>query len=318
MKEKYGFIQFSIEEFETWMLKKKVGRTILTIQQHHTYSPAYAQFKGDNHLKLQKGMADYHIHSNGWRDIGQHLSIFPDGAIVTGRSFEFSPACILRNNAHAFCIENIGDFDQGQDEMTPEQRASILRVTALLCKKFGLEANSNTIVYHHWFDLRNGQRNNGIGGVNKSCPGSDFFGGNTVADFEANFLPALKPFLTPAATNAAVEKYACVSSKNLNVRSGPHYQKKLAGDPLRQFAIVRVYEQSENNWFKISKGENRWVSGKYTYQVYRAKVMTDQLLNGKYICDQEVFVTKHPTLSDHYTVNLTEDIIAGNDLALQA
>lgn len=320
MKEKHGFTQFSIEEFEEWIRKKKIGRTILTIQQHHTFRPAYAQFSGDNHLKLQKGMADFHIHSNGWRDIGQHLSIFPDGDVVTGRSFEISPACIRRNNGHAFCIENIGDFDQGKDEMTAEQRESILRVTAVLCKKFGLKADSNTIVYHHWFDLDTGQRKNGERGKNKSCPGTAFFGGNKVADFAANFLPALQPFLddTPIGTDTSVEKYACVKSGNLNVRTGPHFQRKLAGDPLKQFAIVRVYEQSDNNWFKISKSETRWVSGKYTYQVYRAKIMADHILNGKYVCDQEVFVTKHPSIADRYIVNLTEDVVSGTDLALQA
>jgi hypothetical protein len=33
-------------------------------------------------------MKECHVQQNGWADIGQHLSIFPDGTIVTGRSFE--------------------------------------------------------------------------------------------------------------------------------------------------------------------------------------------------------------------------------------
>ena len=58
----------------------------------------------------------------------------------------------------AFCIENIGDFDAGNDVMNEEQKASIVRVTAVLCRKFGLDINTNSIVYHHWFSLKYGTK----------------------------------------------------------------------------------------------------------------------------------------------------------------
>ena len=116
MQKKYGFIKMSLKEFESWMLKKKVGRTILKVQQHHTAIPNYSHFKGNNHFELQRSMRRYHVDHRGWLDIGQHLSIFPDGAIVTGRDFEIQPACIYGQNLDSFCIENLGNFEKRQDD----------------------------------------------------------------------------------------------------------------------------------------------------------------------------------------------------------
>ena len=68
-----------IDEFENWILELKIARTILTVQQHHTWRPSYSTFNGDNHFALQANMRNHHVHNNGWSDIGQHISIFPDG-----------------------------------------------------------------------------------------------------------------------------------------------------------------------------------------------------------------------------------------------
>ncbi|WP_346986370.1 peptidoglycan recognition family protein [Chryseobacterium sp. POE27] len=176
METKFGFIKMTLGEFETYIANLKIARTILLIQQHHTYIPSYIHFKNNNHFELQKSMKNTHINTNGWADIGQHFSIFPDGSILTGRSIEKSPACITGNNANAICIENIGNFDKGADEMTDAQRDAIISVTAALCKKFNFNPDTNRIVYHHWFNLATGVRNNGSGN-NKSCPGTNFFGG---------------------------------------------------------------------------------------------------------------------------------------------
>src|SRR5690554_937633 len=93
METKYGFKKLSLSEFEQWLKELRVSRTVLTIQQHHTYIPSYILFDGDNHFERQKAMKDHHINANGWADIGQHFTIFPDGYILTGRGMEKSPAC---------------------------------------------------------------------------------------------------------------------------------------------------------------------------------------------------------------------------------
>jgi len=59
-------------------------------------------------------------------------------------------------------------------------------MTAILANKFSIAINTGKIVYHHWFDSRNGRRNNGTG-YNKTCLGTNFFGGNKVDNCIKNF-----------------------------------------------------------------------------------------------------------------------------------
>ncbi|HEY6251370.1 MAG TPA: N-acetylmuramoyl-L-alanine amidase, partial [Candidatus Angelobacter sp.] len=93
-------------------------------------------------------------------------------------------------NSHGLCIENLGDFDTGKDNMSAAQEDCIPKVNALLCRKFNLKPSTDSIVFHHWFDLVTGQRTNGAGST-KTCPGTGFFGGNTVSSAQANFIPLI-------------------------------------------------------------------------------------------------------------------------------
>ena len=86
MKKKYGFLKMDINEFRQWLTNLRVARTILYIQQHHTYIPDYDDFNGSNHFQLQQSMKNYHVNERGWRDIGKHFTIFPDGTLLTARS----------------------------------------------------------------------------------------------------------------------------------------------------------------------------------------------------------------------------------------
>lgn len=302
METKYGFTKMDIAEFENWITNFRVGRTILFLQQHHTYSPSYQHFDGVNHFHLQKNMKDYHVGTNGWMDIGQHFSIFPDGTILTGRSLELTPACIYGNNSATICIENVGFFDVGNDVMTQLQSDSIVRATAAICKKFSILVSTDKIVYHHWFHLSTGVRNNGTGG-NKTCPGTNFFGGNKVTDCELNFLPLVRSAITGSVSPAPVLlKYASVTANFLNVRIAPsgYAQKASDREPLILGSVLRVYEE-QNNWYRISSSQQHWVSARYTDDVERALVNAT-VLNvrsgpstafekvGSYLKNQEVFV----------------------------
>ncbi|MDR2207260.1 MAG: SH3 domain-containing protein [Flavobacteriaceae bacterium] len=280
METKYGFSKMTATEFASYIANLKVARTVLFIQQHHTYIPSYAHFNGNNHFELQKSMKNTHVNVNGWADIGQHITIFPDGFVLTGRSFEKSPACITGNNANSFCIENLGNFDKNADEMTTKQKDAIIAVAAALCKKFGLAPNTNTIVYHHWFNLSTGVRNNGTGG-NKSCPGTNFFGGNKVENCQQNFIPLVSAKLKSAATKSEpkILKYVSVTADSLNVRTGASVSNPKAKDrnPALFGAVLRIYEE-KNNWYKISSTSEHWVSAAYTKTVKLALV-TASVLN---------------------------------------
>lgn len=182
------FLKFDSIGFREWLWKQDVVRPIERLLIHHTWKPDYSNFDGTNHFALQAAMQRFHTVDRGWDDIGQHFSTFPDGTIVTGRSLESHPACTKGANVSAVCIENVGNFDEGADEMTPEHREMILKASAWICERWGIPVDAEHILYHHWFDLNTGLRTDGTG-VTKSCPGTAFFGGNRCQDAEAHFLP---------------------------------------------------------------------------------------------------------------------------------
>ena len=280
MESKYGFKKFTIAEFEAWIAQIKVARTIRTVQQHHTYLPNYGHFHGDNHFKIQRGMQNHHVHSNGWQDIGQHFTSFPDGTVVTGRSLEKSPACIYGFNSNSICIEHLGDFDEGKDEMTDKQKDTAIRMTAAICKKFSIAINTDKIVYHHWFNLSTGRRNNGTG-KNKSCPGTNFFGGNKVEDCEANFIPKVKASIGGAPVNEPASeliKYVAVTASRLNIREGAGVEFSKVSDRLPAVlgSNLRVYAE-EDGWYKISSSTDHWVFGKYTKDIWKTTVTASKL-----------------------------------------
>lgn len=281
METKHGFLKMTIAEFQQWINQQRIARTILSIQQHHTWSPNYSHFNGKNHFDRQVAMKNHHIGVNGWQDIGQHFTTFPDGTIVTGRSMEKTPACIFGANSNSVCIEHLGNFDKGEDKMTIAQQLTAIKMTAMLCEKFRIPVNVFGIIYHHWFDLSTGERNNGTG-RNKSCPGTDFFGGNSVTDCMNNFLPLVAQELgreSPVSPSLeALQKYVVVTASRLNVRVSPSGRAKLAADrgAARLGAILRVYGES-NGWLKISNSQSHWVYGRYTKDVRRATVSATTL-----------------------------------------
>ncbi|MBX2893370.1 MAG: SH3 domain-containing protein [Saprospiraceae bacterium] len=279
MVTRNGFTLMTIDEFEQWMAARQVTRTVLTLQQHHTFSPSYANFTGSNHFSLLVGMKNYHVNYNGWADIGQHFTTFPDGMIATGRSLELSPACIKGRNANAICVENVGYFDAGKDNMTAAHRDVIVRSAAAIVKRFGLPVNTDRIVYHHWFDLNTGARTNGNSGSVKSCPGTAFFGGNKVAHAQANFLPLVTRALGGhfGGQLTGVLKFGYVTAQSLNIRTGPGTQFSRVG-ATSLGAILRIY-RVQNGWYKIAKNREEWVAGNFVTDVQMAEVANADRLN---------------------------------------
>ncbi|MBE7033672.1 MAG: N-acetylmuramoyl-L-alanine amidase [Ruminococcaceae bacterium] len=184
--------KYTLNEFEKYINSINVSRSVRLIQLHHTYSPGYKQFTGENHIQLQTGMRNYHIKNNGWSDIGQHFTIFPDGVIVSGRSLEKIPAGIKGANTGAVCIECLGNFDKGGDIMADVQKNTIINAVKILLNRFQLKAQE-AVIYHGWWSSSGA----GLGDYSKTksvktCPGTNFFGGNTRTAFENNLLPLLE------------------------------------------------------------------------------------------------------------------------------
>ena len=186
-----SFKKYTITDFENYIKNAKVLRKISRIQLHHTYSPSYRQFTGDNHTALQGAMRNHHIKTNGWSDIGQHFTIFPDGIILSGRSLEMVPAGIKGANTGAIALECLGNFDSGADAMTKEQKNSIIAVVKALVGRFSLSSKDD-ITYHAWWTSGGKALGDYIPEKSaKTCPGTNFFGGNTRTAFEGNLLPLI-------------------------------------------------------------------------------------------------------------------------------
>ncbi len=205
MKQQQGkFILFDLNEFASWLTALQVLREIRLIQNHHTFIPAYHDFNGSNHFDQLKAMEAAHL-KRGFTEIAQNLTTFPDGTVAACRAFDTAPAGIKGANTKGICIENLGDFDLGHDNMATAQSDCIIKVNALLCRRFTLTPTTNAIVYHHWYDLTTGQRTNGTGNT-KTCPGTNFFGGNSVNSAESNFIPLITSALANLPASASVDE----------------------------------------------------------------------------------------------------------------
>jgi len=182
MRQDGQFIELNRSEFLSWLMNQNITRKITHIQNHHTWSPNYSN--GDDSIQLSKDMKNYHVNTEGWADIGQNLTIVKSGLICVGRPLNVMPAGILGHNEGGICIENVGNFDIGGDIMTSEHAHTIAFVNAALLIKFNLPINLDTVVYHTWFGY--------ISPANiKTCPGTNFFDGNTSQHAINNFYPLI-------------------------------------------------------------------------------------------------------------------------------
>ena len=123
------------------------------LQNHHTWKPTHAQFNGSNHIQLQKNMKNHHVRVNGWSDIGQHITIMPDGKIVTGRPFGKTGAGIAGHNTGGLVMEILGNFDikgtgqfnsLGYDTLTGKQKETVLAINKYFIDRYG----DKSIVFH--------------------------------------------------------------------------------------------------------------------------------------------------------------------------
>ena len=88
----------------------------------------------------------YH-HSLGWRDIGYHYVIYPDGSVHAGRPVEQPGAHTEGHNAHSIGIAYVGGLDadgRPADTRTPLQRLALLQLVQDL-----MEEHNITSIHGH-------------------------------------------------------------------------------------------------------------------------------------------------------------------------
>lgn len=148
----------TLSEFKEEVARWRPKRTIRRVQVHHTYRPNHTDWKeavlseggpAAAAMKLQDGMKRFHTQQRGWSDIGQHLSIMPDGLLVTGRSWDRAPAGIAGWNTGSLMFEAVGDLRKGKDWPIPTaQWRSIAGVCAEWLEKVDLEPDDKTVMFH--------------------------------------------------------------------------------------------------------------------------------------------------------------------------
>lgn len=257
---------YSPGDFKQYLLNTGFSREIKFIQNHHTFRPDYSSLTPSRgEMFWLESMRNAHINERKWRDIGQNITTFPSGNIALCRPIDQAPAGIFGANTGAICIEHFGFFDIGKDTMTELHKQSIIILNALLCIKFNLQPVKSQVVYHHWFDTT-GKRfpedkvnQNRVGTEQKTCPGTAFFGGNTIISAELNFYPLIvlkiAELRNEAPVPAANKK---VNTAVLNVRSGPGKSFKVIRTIARDTA-VSIFLERTDGWSKISNTAEEWV-----------------------------------------------------------
>ncbi len=269
MKKKGKFVLFEIDEFDRWLKQMQFSRAIKVIQNHHTYQPGYAHFNGNNHFTLLENMERFHMADRGFSEIAQNLTSFPDGTLAVCRSLDKVPAGIKGANQQGICIEHLGNFDKGRDPMNSEHADAIVRINALLCREFRLAPSTDSIVYHHWYDQDTGLRTNGSGKT-KSCPGTAFFGGNTVEAAAEDFVPRIREALKEVGgatwmSAARPEMAAEVIAGSLNVRGGQGTSFPVVKS-LKRGVRVNIYEIA-GDWGRIHANQQQWVAMRFLHTV---------------------------------------------------
>lgn len=202
VQQKGNFLLMEKSEFRYWLKSETITRTITRLQVHHTEAPNYTTRKMINgtaqqdHFICLEGMRNYHINTNGWPATAQNITIFEDGriAISLDRELNIEPLGIKGANTEAICIEIIGNFDKGKDDITSAQRDAVVHVYACLCEKLMLMPSVSNIIYHCWYTKTGTYLGDYLPDKSaKTCPGTNFMGvGNSKASAENVFIPLIK------------------------------------------------------------------------------------------------------------------------------
>lgn len=284
---RYGFTRFdTLAEFKSWLNKQPTYK-YTGLQVHHTYLPDYSCFykKDGSHedeLTRQYNTKQYHMNTNGWSNIAQHFTIFPNGRIVTGRPLSSTTAIGIKGwNSNKICIEIYGNFDKGHDVMTKEQREAVICLYGELCKKHNIVPSTSTIRPHCWFTAGG----TFIGTYNssrsaKTCPGTNFMGfGNSKNAIVNNFYPLIKNYIagnatvaTPPTTSSYKTGVYRIIVESLNVRSGAGSSYTVVGEVHRGGAYT--IDKVSGNWGHLKSGLG-WICITKDYCEFVSKVATN-------------------------------------------
>lgn len=140
-------------------------RTIDSIILHCTSTPEGKDYKIDE-------IRRWHVVGNGWRDIGYHYVVHPDGSVDAGRPVEQIGAHCKGHNSTSIGVAYIGgmtaDMKSPKDTMTEAQNASLVRLVRELMQRYRILSSN---IYGHRefepkacpsFDVQDWKRRNAL------------------------------------------------------------------------------------------------------------------------------------------------------------
>jgi hypothetical protein len=156
-----------IPDFASWLESQTITRKIDSLVLHHTYRPTTKQYEG---AKTIEAIRQYHL-SKGWRDIGYHVLVGPEGAIWPGRLLDWTGAHAVIDkpemvkffgspgylNKFSVGVCAIGDYD-AEEPSTP-LLSRLQEVLFQLAQRFRIPAER--LFFHRQV-------------APKSCPGQNF------------------------------------------------------------------------------------------------------------------------------------------------
>lgn len=290
MKTKNGFTLLENEkDVKEWLSKQKVTRKITRLQVHMMDLPNYSTWEKtdkkvfsephfgrtqslDSYGKSKWGCSDGHGHY-----IAQHLNIFPDGKITTGRNLNSTPIGIRGWNTNAICIEIYGCFDKGKDKMTAAQKKAVIYLYGELCKRFDIPVNTTHIRPHCWFTAGGTY----LGKYNpsrsaKTCPGTAFWGYGCSPDGFAHFIKDVKNYVEgkkaePKKEQTKATKFEIVTLDKLNIRKVADWDADPVTTVKKGQILDVVAEVSPKNgstkMYKLESGLYITASEKYVKKV---------------------------------------------------
>jgi len=292
MKTKNGFTLLENEkDVKEWLSKQKVTRKITRLQVHMMDLPNYSTWEKtdkkvfsephfgrtqslDSYGKSKWGCSDGHGHY-----IAQHLNIFPDGKITTGRNLNSTPIGIRKWNTNAICIEIYGCFDKGHDKMTSAQKKAVIYLYGELCKRFDIPVNTSHIRPHCWFTAGGTY----LGKYNpsrsaKTCPGTAFWGYGCSPDGFSHFIKDVKNYVDgkkaepkKEETKATTKKFQIQTLDKLNVRKVADWNASAVTTVKKGQILDVVAEVSPKNgstkMYKLESGLYITASEKYVKKV---------------------------------------------------
>jgi len=150
------FPKFTLEQIKKYIQDLDIKRKIREFHLHHTFKPDINDWqRNPDGNYWQNVIYRYHTGTNGWSDIGQHLTYTPDHYFYLGRDLEKDPASIKGRNEGALALEILGNFDV--EHLDGQSKYDIVEFTRFVMDYFNVD-----VVFHNEYS-------------SKTCPGKNIY-----------------------------------------------------------------------------------------------------------------------------------------------